>query len=100
MFCEYIICVLKLTFHMFQLQEILFKSYFTDGEYPDVERVTSLAEGVGLNGDDVKAFISNPTHQNQIKTKARQWSSEGVSGQIFRVSRLNYSRCWSARSKF
>jgi len=63
------------------LQEALFKSYFTDGEYPDVELVSSLAEGVGLNKDDVKAYISDSTRQGQIAAKARQWSGKGVSGQ-------------------
>ena len=64
-----------------QLQEALFKSYFTDGEYPDVERVTSLAGSVGLNEDDVKAYISNPSNQQNINQKATRWSGEGVNGE-------------------
>ena len=71
----------------FSCKKFLFKSYFTDGEYPDVERVTSLAEGVGLNRDGVKAYISDATHQNQILTKARQWSGEGCFRSVITVKK-------------
>ncbi|CAK8695662.1 unnamed protein product [Clavelina lepadiformis] len=65
------------------LQEGLFKSYFTDGEYPDAEVVSTLASTVGLNKDDVKAYVQDESNQSQVREKAGQWSLQGVSGVPF-----------------
>uniref|UniRef100_H2XLY6 Disulfide bond formation protein A n=2 Tax=Ciona intestinalis TaxID=7719 RepID=H2XLY6_CIOIN len=63
-----------------QLQESLFKSYFTDGEYPDVETVSTVAATCGLNREEVKSFISDESNLAAVKRKAAQWSANGVSG--------------------
>jgi len=63
-----------------QLQELLFKSYFTDGDYPNAECVSSLAAKVGLSKDEALAYVSNPTNQQRVKEKAAMWSARAVSG--------------------
>ena len=65
----------------FQLQELLFSSHYTDGDYPtDADRLSLMAERVGLNKEQVKSYISNSENQNKLKQKARSWSANGVSG--------------------
>lgn len=68
-----------------QLQEELFKAYFTDGMYPDVEYVVTLAKKCGLDGDEVKAYIENPENQSKTRSKAIKNAEGGVSGVPFFV---------------
>ena len=68
-----------------QLQERLFRSYFTDGDYPSVETVTKIAAECGLVAEEVKNFIENPENQTKISQKARKNAEDGVSGVPFFV---------------
>jgi len=63
-----------------ELQELLFKTYFTDGEYLSVDKVSDLAASVGFNRDEVKAFVVHPANIQKVKHKAAQFSNSGVSG--------------------
>jgi len=63
------------------LQEAIFKAYFTDGVYPDVENLVTLAGGVsGLDVDGVRMAVTNQERLNQVKQKAKQNSDKGVTG--------------------
>lgn len=62
------------------LQEKLFKCYFTDGRYPDAEVVSGLAGESGLDSGEVKSYISDAQNQAKVQKKAMEQSANGVSG--------------------
>lgn len=62
------------------LQEVLFRHYFTDGLAPTTENLLKAAAEVGLDVDAAKAFISDRKHQKMAFDRAIFWSSQGVSG--------------------
>uniref|UniRef100_H2YG92 DSBA-like thioredoxin domain-containing protein n=1 Tax=Ciona savignyi TaxID=51511 RepID=H2YG92_CIOSA len=66
-----------------ELQEALFQSYFTDGEYPDAKTVATIAKRCGLNSEDVMRYITDDANQSSTKRKATQWSERGVTGVPF-----------------
>jgi len=62
------------------LMEVLFKSYFTDGLYPDLPTLVSLASGLGMDQKGVSAALNDDVLQATVKTKALAWSRAGVGG--------------------
>jgi len=66
-----------------QLMGVLFKSYFTDGQYPDCETLTLLASTVGMDSKLVKTVLMDEARQNTARAKALAWSRAGVSGVPF-----------------
>jgi len=66
-----------------ELMEGLFKSYFTDGLYPDAETLVSLASRVGLDPKKVLAALNDDARHTATKIKAAAWSRAGVSGVPF-----------------
>lgn len=66
-----------------RLMESLFKSYFTDGSYPDLETLAGLASSAGMDRERVLAALSDEVRQTTVKTKAMAWSRAGVSGVPF-----------------
>ena len=65
------------------LQEALFKSYFHDGDYPNVETLTALAVGVGLDADEVRDFLNSGIAEDAIRQEAASYSRRGVNGVPF-----------------
>ena len=62
----------------------MLKSYHFDGEYPDADRVTSLAVSVGLNESDVRAYINDPANQAHVEESTKKWRETGVKGAFIR----------------
>lgn len=65
------------------LMEALFRSYFTDGLYPDLDTLASLASEVGMDRDGVQAALNDDVMKTTVKTKALAWSRAGVGGVPF-----------------
>lgn len=66
---------------LFQLQEAIFKLYFDDGIYPDVNAVTKIASEVGLNEKNVRSFITDANNHKKVRQTAAENSSlKGISG--------------------
>lgn len=66
-----------------KVQEILFRHYFTDGLYPDVNNLVAAAEEVGIDGVEVRRMLEARKYERQVMDEARQASSAGVSGVPF-----------------
>lgn len=62
------------------LQEKLFKSYFTDGQYPDVEVISGLAGECGFAVDEVRNYITSKDVQEKVKARALKNSADGITG--------------------
>ena len=65
------------------LQEIMFRHYFTDGKYPDATNLRDAAIEAGLDGDKALAFAQDPTNKAAVVDEARRNSMRGVSGVPF-----------------
>jgi len=52
-----------------EVQERLFKAYFTDGVFPDKENLTRLATECGLDGDKIKEALEDD---------GRRYRTEGI----------------------
>lgn len=63
-----------------QLQEVLFRNYFTDGTYPDVENLVAAAEEVGVSGGDARTVLEDGRYESRVRTEAAQASRSGISG--------------------
>eukprot|EP00658_Telonema_sp_P-2_P042486 TRINITY_DN30507_c0_g1_i2.p3 TRINITY_DN30507_c0_g1~~TRINITY_DN30507_c0_g1_i2.p3 ORF type:complete len:152 (+),score=44.33 TRINITY_DN30507_c0_g1_i2:385-840(+) len=66
-----------------QLQEILFRHYFTDGLYPDSANLRRAAEEVGLDPEDALRFAQDHGEQGKVREEALGFSDSGVSGVPF-----------------
>lgn len=62
------------------LQEVVFKAYFTDGLYPDTANLMKQAEQVGFNAEEVKKVITDQKCMDEAHEKARDATREGVTG--------------------
>jgi predicted DsbA family dithiol-disulfide isomerase len=63
-----------------EVAELIFKGYFTDGDYPDTKFLVKVAESVGLNGSDVKKVITDQSKLDAAHENARNASRKGVTG--------------------
>lgn len=50
-----------------EVQEALFRAYFTDGVYPDVEGATSVAVSCGMDREDVAAALSDGDRVRRVQ---------------------------------
>jgi len=66
-----------------QVQEILFRQYFTDGKYPDVDNLVAAAEESGLSGAEVRAALEDRRYEDRVRREATQASRSGISGVPF-----------------
>lgn len=66
-----------------RLMEDLFQSYFTDGLYPDVDTLVSLASRAGMDRYSVLTALNDDVTQTKVRTKALAWSRAGVGGVPF-----------------
>jgi len=70
-----------------ELQEVLFRHYFTDGLYPSGANLAAAATEVGLDGNAALAFAQDPKNKSKIVEEARCNSRGGVSGvPFFRIN--------------
>ena len=66
-----------------ELQEVLFRHYFTDGLFPAGDNLAAAAREVGLDGDAALAYAESEENQSAVAAEARQISRAGVSGVPF-----------------
>jgi len=66
-----------------KLQEVIFRGYFTDGLYPDVENLATLATEVGIDKEEALQVLHSGKYEEAIKKEARTHSRDGVSGVPF-----------------
>ena len=68
------------------LMETMFKAYFEDAKdlskWPEL---VACAEASGLPAADAEALLASDEYVQQVNTKARGWSRQGVSGVPFFV---------------
>lgn len=69
-----------------QLQEVLFRHYFTDGLYPDATNLTKAAAEVGIDSEEAIAYASSQEHQQRVKAEAAQFSNSGINGVPFFIA--------------
>mmetsp|Transcript_89477 Transcript_89477/g.161414 ORF Transcript_89477/g.161414 Transcript_89477/m.161414 type:complete len:107 (+) Transcript_89477:394-714(+) len=63
------------------LQEVLFRSYFTEGKYPDVANLVAVAAEVGLPEAAARAALEDRRYEAGVKKEAEESSRvRGVSG--------------------
>jgi predicted DsbA family dithiol-disulfide isomerase len=63
-----------------QLQEILFRKYFTDGLYSTGENLEAAANEAGLDGSLARQYAEDPANKDAARQEARANSSRGISG--------------------
>lgn len=64
-----------------QLQEVLFRHYFTDGRYPDEENLRAAAEEVGLpDVDRAMAAVADENQRSAVRSEALENSASGITG--------------------
>lgn len=66
-----------------KLAEVLFRGYFTDGYYPNVENLSALAKEVGLDAEKTKAFLESSEDEALVVQQASEMSASGISGVPF-----------------
>jgi len=66
-----------------ELQEVIFRQYFTDGLYPDGENLAAAARECGLDADAARKFAESEENQKAVEREAREISRAGVSGVPF-----------------
>jgi len=66
-----------------ELSGLLFKMYFEEGDYPDVENLVKRAVQVGLDGESVRQHLESRKDEKQVLAEARAYSSQGVNGVPF-----------------
>lgn len=62
------------------LQEILFRHYFTDGRFPDIPNLVSAAEEVGLPGAEAQQVLENKSFEARVQKEAAEASRSGING--------------------
>lgn len=65
------------------LQEKLFQSYFSKGEFPNSDVVVRVDSECDLAGSEIRSYIENAENQRKVRQKAIQNSQGGVSGVPF-----------------
>eukprot|EP00935_MAST-01C_sp_MAST-1C-sp1_P001732 g1732.t1 len=63
-----------------ELQEILFRAYFTIGIYPDLDNLLKLASEAGLRTKDARLHMEDPEVKAKVTAEAREYSRQGVNG--------------------
>lgn len=62
------------------LAEILFRHYFTDGKFPNLENLKQAATEAGLNADEAAAFMNDEGVAKDVWSEAKSYKDRGVSG--------------------
>jgi len=63
-----------------EVQEALFKSYFTDGNFPDLANLTTIGESCGCDGDRVREALSDKDFLKKVQSEIRRNSRAMNSG--------------------
>lgn len=62
------------------LQEVLFRHYFTDGKYPDVENLVLAAHEAGLPQEEARKALEGGQFEAKVVKEAEAASRKGISG--------------------
>eukprot|EP00811_Abedinium_folium_P006656 NODE_16134_length_1010_cov_4.861835.p1 GENE.NODE_16134_length_1010_cov_4.861835~~NODE_16134_length_1010_cov_4.861835.p1 ORF type:complete len:154 (-),score=35.68 NODE_16134_length_1010_cov_4.861835:313-774(-) len=62
------------------LQEVIFRMYYTDGIFPDVDNLTAAAVEVGLDGEEAHQALVSGRYNARVSAEASRASQEGVTG--------------------
>jgi len=63
-----------------ELAEVMFKAYFTDGDYPNGANLVKQAAQLGFDSSEVKKVLSDQTRLDSAHEKARDATRMGVTG--------------------
>lgn len=64
-----------------KLNEALFKAYFSDNlVLAEADVLVSVAESVGINGNDVKAMLESDAYKDEVRFDEREAAMRGVHG--------------------
>jgi len=64
-----------------QLSEVLFRKYFTDGEFVGDENILAAAAAeVGLDRKEALKYMANESNLRKVRLEAKENSARGVSG--------------------
>mmetsp|Transcript_11292 Transcript_11292/g.27770 ORF Transcript_11292/g.27770 Transcript_11292/m.27770 type:complete len:158 (-) Transcript_11292:57-530(-) len=55
-----------------EVNEALFRGYFTDGVYPDVDGLEAIAVGCGLDGNEVKRAVTDESLLSRTQQEVKQ----------------------------
>lgn len=66
-----------------QLQEVLFRQYFSDGTYPDSQAISDAANEVGLDASALVAHACAEDNQQAVAREAESNSRSGITGVPF-----------------
>lgn len=66
-----------------ELQEVLFRQYFTDGVAPMGVNLAAAATEVGLDGKEALEYALSVENQRRVAARARDISNKGVTGVPF-----------------
>ncbi len=73
-------------------EELLFKSYFTDGKNTaDKDTLIQLGEQLGINGEEVKEMLESNKYANEVHSDIEDANNIGVSGVPFFVVNRKYA---------
>ena len=54
------------------VQEALFRGYFTEGVYPDVTNLKAIGSSCGLDGNDVSEYLNDESNLKKVQQKVQQ----------------------------
>eukprot|EP00040_Diaphanoeca_grandis_P005889 m.34957 g.34957 ORF g.34957 m.34957 type:complete len:173 (-) comp17061_c0_seq1:100-618(-) len=69
-----------------ELAERLFKLYFTDGVYPDVEALTNVAKEIGLDADEARKQMTDATAISETQQKLAAYRAHTSSVPMFIIN--------------
>lgn len=74
-----------------EMEEALFEAHFSHGKnVGDIALLTSLAESIGLNKNEVNAFLSTSEQTNEVNRDIQEAAELGISGVPFFVINRKY----------
>lgn len=68
-----------------RVQEVLFRGYFTDGVYPDVDGCSAMAAECGMDRDAVRRYLESDQDRQSVVAQAEAASRAGITGVPFFV---------------
>ena len=83
-----------------EAEEILFRSYFTDGKnIDDYSTLIALGKEIGLNTTALKAGLENESHADDVRTDIYEAEQLGIRGVPFFVFNRRYAVSGAQESK-
>eukprot|EP00931_Biecheleriopsis_adriatica_P061186 TRINITY_DN36785_c0_g1_i1.p1 TRINITY_DN36785_c0_g1~~TRINITY_DN36785_c0_g1_i1.p1 ORF type:complete len:176 (+),score=38.94 TRINITY_DN36785_c0_g1_i1:362-889(+) len=61
-----------------KLQEIIFRQYFTDGIYPDMDALASAANEAGFSAEEAREALQSERFRRQVQLEVAKVKGEGI----------------------